>query len=87
MAVGTHMSITCLKPVVEGPIEAEAVEISRSRKLVHRTVRITDAEGQLVALFQGTAYIKGGPYPPSDERTPRTERAEIPAANHSRWRR
>jgi acyl-CoA thioesterase len=75
LAVGTHMSITCLKPVVNGPIEAEAVEISRSRKLVHGTVRITNAEGQLVALFQGTAYIKGGPYPPPDDQTPKTAKA------------
>jgi acyl-CoA thioesterase len=65
MALGTNMSITCLKPVAAGILTAEATEISRSRKLAHGTVRISDESGQLVALFQGTAYIKEEPYPPA----------------------
>jgi acyl-CoA thioesterase len=64
-AMGTNMNITCLKPAVAGVLRAEATEIARSRKLVHGTVRITDEKGDLVALFQGTAYIKGQPYPPA----------------------
>ena len=64
LAVGTNMGITCLKPVTAGVLEAEATEIARSRKLAHGTVRITDESGDLVAVFQGTAYIKGEPYPP-----------------------
>jgi acyl-CoA thioesterase len=63
-AVGTNMGITCLKPVAAGVLTAEATETARSRKLVHASVRITDEEGDLVAVFQGTAYIKGQPFPP-----------------------
>ena len=59
VAVGTNMNITCLKPVTGGTLYAEAVEVSRSRKLAHATVRITDDSEEPVALFQGTAYIKG----------------------------
>jgi acyl-CoA thioesterase len=64
LAVGTNMSISCLKSTTSGTLLAEAVEVSRSRKLAHATVRITDDAGELVALFQGTAYVKGTPYPP-----------------------
>lgn len=64
LAMGTNMTITCLKAVGQGLLEAEAVEISRSRKLAHATVRITDQDGELIAVFSGTAYIKGTPYPP-----------------------
>jgi acyl-CoA thioesterase len=65
LAVGTNMSITCLKAVSGGALQAEATEIARSRRLVHGSVRVSDESGQLVAVFHGTAYIKGGPYPPS----------------------
>lgn len=66
-AVGTNMSITCLKPAAAGVLTAEATEIARSRKLVHASVRITDDRGELIAVFQGTAYIKGQPFPPPAE--------------------
>ncbi len=67
VAVGVNMSITCLKAVRSGTLEAEAVEISRSRKLSTVTVRVTDEQQELVALFQGTAYIlgKNHPFPPT----------------------
>lgn len=64
VAMGTNMSITCIKPPVAGTLHAEALEISRTRKMTHGSVRITDDAGDLIALFQGTAYIKGQPYPP-----------------------
>ena len=38
---------------------------SRSRRLSVCTVRVTNDAGELVALFQGTAYIKDEPFPPS----------------------
>lgn len=69
LAMGTNMSITCLKAIRQGSLEAEAIEISRSRKLAHANVRITDQTGELIAIFQGTAYIKGTPYPPETSRT------------------
>lgn len=65
-AVGTNMSITCLKPVAAGVLTAEATETARSRKLAHASVRITDEAGNLVAVFQGTAYVKREPFPPSE---------------------
>lgn len=64
-AVGTNMSITCIKPArVGGVLQAEAVETARTRRLAHGTVRITDETGDLVATFCGTAFIKGTRYPP-----------------------
>ena len=64
LAMGTNMSITCVKAVSEGTLSAEAVQVARSRKLAHGDVRITDAKGDLVALFHGTAYVKGDAFPP-----------------------
>jgi acyl-CoA thioesterase len=52
-----------LKPTRSGALHAEAREISRSRKLSVCTVRVTDDAAELVALFQGTAYIKDEPFP------------------------
>jgi acyl-CoA thioesterase len=66
-AVRRNMSITCLKSVSTGVLTAEAAEIARSRKLAHGSVRISDESGQLVAIFQGTAYIKHAPYPPQEK--------------------
>lgn len=64
VAMGINMSISCHRPAVRGTLEAEAEEISRSRKLATCNVCIRDEAGQLVATFQGTAYIKRDPFPP-----------------------
>jgi acyl-CoA thioesterase len=61
--VGVSTNISFLKPTRSGTLYAEATEISRSRKLSVCTVRVTDDTGELVALFQGTAYIKDQPFP------------------------
>jgi acyl-CoA thioesterase len=68
LAVGINMSIQCVKSVSDGVLWADALEETRSRKLVHGCVRITDAAGELVALFHGTAFIKGDTFPPADIR-------------------
>jgi acyl-CoA thioesterase len=60
-AISTHLSF--LQPTRSGMLYAEATEISRSRKLSVCTVRVTNDAGELVALFQGTAYIKDEPFP------------------------
>jgi len=39
-------------------LTAEAVEESRTRRTSVCTVRVTDEEGALVALFRGTAFRK-----------------------------
>jgi acyl-CoA thioesterase len=62
--VGVNTSISFLKPTRSGTLHAEAVEVSRSRKLSVCTVHVTNDAGELVALFQGTAYIKEEPFPP-----------------------
>ena len=63
-AVGINMTISCLHPATAGVLHAEATEAARSRKTATCTVRITDDHQQLVALFQGTAFIKNAPFPP-----------------------
>jgi acyl-CoA thioesterase len=62
-AVGINMTLSCLNPARDGTLEAEATEVSRSRRLSTCAVRITDTSRQLIALFQGTAYIKDDKFP------------------------
>jgi acyl-CoA thioesterase len=58
-APAINTTISFLKAVRTGAtLYAEATEVSRSRKLLACTVRVTNDAGELVALFQGTAYIK-----------------------------
>ncbi len=64
LAVGLNMTISCLKAVNAGMLQAEATEVARSKRVSTCMVRVTDDEGDLVALFQGTAYVKSGPFPP-----------------------
>jgi acyl-CoA thioesterase len=61
-AVSTHLSF--LKATRSGTLYAEATEISRRRKLSVCAVSVTNDVGELIALFQGTAYIKDEPFPP-----------------------
>jgi len=61
-AISTNLSF--LRATRSGTLYAEATEISRSRKLSVCTVRVTNDAGELVALFQGTAYIRDEPFPP-----------------------
>lgn len=63
LALGINMTISCLAPAKGGLLFAEATEAGRTRKTVTCTVRVTDDRQQLVALFQGTAYIKREPFP------------------------
>jgi acyl-CoA thioesterase len=61
--VGVSSSISFLRPTRSGTLYAEATEVSRSRKLSVCTVEVSNDAGELVALFQGTAYIKDQPFP------------------------
>jgi acyl-CoA thioesterase len=63
VAVGVNTQLSFLKATRSGTLYAEATEISRSRKLSVCTVRVTNDAGELIALFQGTAYIKDEPFP------------------------
>jgi acyl-coenzyme A thioesterase PaaI-like protein len=49
------------KACTEGTLTAEAVEVTRSAKLVMYEARIRNADGDIVAVFNGTGYIKGKP--------------------------
>ncbi len=63
VAVAVNTNLSFLKATRSGTLHAEATEISRSRKLSVCTVQVTNDAGELVALFQGTAYIKDEPFP------------------------
>lgn len=64
VAVAVSTNLSFLKATRSGTLYAEAIEISRSRKLSVYTVQVTNDAGELVALFQGTAYIKDESFPP-----------------------
>jgi acyl-CoA thioesterase len=65
LAVGINLGICYIQSASGGTLEAEATEIGRSRKISTCTVRVADGDGNIVAQFQGTAYIKSEPFPPS----------------------
>ncbi len=66
VAIAVNVHISFMKPTTAGVLEAEAAEISRSRRISTCSVRVTRDDGELVALFQGTAFVKDEPFPPSD---------------------
>ena len=59
VAVAINASISYLKAVQSGTLYAEAEEISNSRKISVYSIKITDEQNELVAMFQGMAYKKG----------------------------
>jgi acyl-CoA thioesterase len=58
IAVAIHCSISYLKAAQGDVLLAEAMEVSCGPKIAVYTVRITDASGEVVSLFQGMAYRK-----------------------------
>jgi acyl-CoA thioesterase len=59
VAVGCQADVSWFKAVTAGKLTAVAEEISRTAKLSTCVVRVSDEDGELVALFKGIAYIKG----------------------------
>lgn len=57
VAVALQVSISFLKAGA-GVLTAEAREVARSNRISTCEVRVTDAGGDLVATFQGLAYLK-----------------------------
>lgn len=55
-AVAVNVSISFVKAARPGALVAVAEELARSTRLSTCTVKVTDASGDLVALFTGTAY-------------------------------
>ena len=58
IAMGINVSISYLKAIREGVLYAEALEVSKNPKLATYQVQVTDAVGDLVAIFQGMVYRK-----------------------------
>lgn len=58
ISVGINASISYMKAGNGKILIAEAQEVSRNPKLSSYTVKITDEKEDLVAIFQGMAYIK-----------------------------
>ena len=58
VAVAINVSINFLKAATSGALQADAREVARNPKLGTYQVNVTDAEGQLIAVFQGLAYRK-----------------------------
>ena len=59
VAVAINASISYLKAVKAGTLFAVAEELSNSRKISVYSIKITDEQNELVAMFQGMAYKKG----------------------------
>ena len=58
VAVAVNVSVSFLRPPEGGVLAAEAVEVSKSRRLGTYDVKVGDGEGNLVAVFRGMAYRK-----------------------------
>ncbi len=58
IAMGINVSISYLKAIREGILYAEAKEVSKNPKLAAYQVQVTDAGGDIVAMFQGMVYRK-----------------------------
>lgn len=58
VALGINVSVSYMKSAGRGTLVAEAEEVSVNPKLATYLIRVTDASGDLIALFQGTVYRK-----------------------------
>jgi acyl-CoA thioesterase len=58
VAVSINNAITYLKAAQGRMLRAEATEVSRNRRIASYTVNILDETGEIIALFQGLAYVK-----------------------------
>jgi acyl-CoA thioesterase len=61
VAVALDTSITFARAATRGVLTAEAREESLSRRTSVCSVRVTDGDGKVVALFRGTAFRKDEP--------------------------
>lgn len=58
VALAINVSIAYLQSVKSGTLYATAEEVSRNPKLATYSVRVTNENNELIALFQGTVYRK-----------------------------
>jgi acyl-CoA thioesterase len=66
IAVAITAGISFLRPTTGKKLVAEAIEVNRSRTLAYCAVNVTDDAQRLIAVFQGTAFIKSDPIPAAD---------------------
>lgn len=57
-SVAIHADISYFKAVTEGILTAEALELSRSKKLASYSIKISDDRENVVSSFQGMVYRK-----------------------------
>lgn len=70
LAMGINTSISFIKAATTGTLYAEAREQARNRKLASYSVRITDNDNAVVAIFQGMVYLKNEFIIPENGRKP-----------------
>ena len=58
MTVSTSSSITYVRSVSEGYLYAEAREIVNHKRMPYAEVRVTNEQGELVAVFTSSGYRK-----------------------------
>ena len=58
VAVAIQVCISYFTAVSSGTLFAEAREVSRNPKLATYLIEVTDGNGSLLAMFQGTVYRK-----------------------------
>jgi acyl-CoA thioesterase len=63
VAVAINVHITFIKSAQTGVLLAEAKEVSKNFKLGTYSVEVKNEQGEMIALFQGTAYRKADKLP------------------------
>jgi acyl-CoA thioesterase len=64
LAVALNMSVTYIRPPEPGALlQAEAQEVSLTKRTATYTITVTDENGTVIATCQALAYRKGGPLP------------------------
>ncbi len=58
VALGINASISFIKATSAGVLTAEAREVAWNPKLATYQIDVTDSDGELIAVFQGTVYRK-----------------------------
>ncbi len=66
LALTAAASISYIAAGTKGPITAVARELSNTRRLGTYEVKVTDGDGQVIAIAQATMYRKSQDYPPKE---------------------
>ena len=67
LTLTANASISYIAAGKVGPITAVAKELSKTRRLGTYEVKVTDGNGETIAIAQATMYKKSEPYPPVEE--------------------